>query len=294
MASRRTDPGPAEVLARDRSVTFSFDGRSLPAVEGDTVGSALAASDVSVISRSFKYHRPRGPALLHGSMPELPRRGRWHAQRACLRDPRRGGHARPLPERVAVASLRPAWRSRTGSTGSCPSASTTRRSSDRVACGRCTSVSCGAPRVSVGSTCERCPTAMSSSGTSMRTWPSSAAGLPAASPRWRPRRRGRASCSSTTRTDSAATCGPDRGRSAGTIGSPRQWARGRGEACRAGGPRTAHRAPRRGDRDRRVRGWAARRGPGRHVRPRAREAARGRDRGRRAADALRRQRSARA
>ncbi|MAB26441.1 MAG: hypothetical protein CL580_02110, partial [Alteromonadaceae bacterium] len=30
-------------------------------MEGDTVASALVASGQWVISRSFKYHRPRGP-----------------------------------------------------------------------------------------------------------------------------------------------------------------------------------------------------------------------------------------
>ena len=43
-----------------------FDGRELPAFEGDTVASALVASGQWVISRSFKYHRPRGPLTMAG------------------------------------------------------------------------------------------------------------------------------------------------------------------------------------------------------------------------------------
>ena len=41
----------------------------MPALEGDTVGSALAASDVDVLSRSFKYHRPRGLLCCSGRCP---------------------------------------------------------------------------------------------------------------------------------------------------------------------------------------------------------------------------------
>ena len=39
---------------------FSFDGRILKGLQGDTVASALLANGVRVVSRSFKYHRPRG------------------------------------------------------------------------------------------------------------------------------------------------------------------------------------------------------------------------------------------
>jgi sarcosine oxidase subunit alpha len=62
-------PGPAEVLERDEPVEFSFDGRTIVAFAGDTVGSALAASGVVVLSRSFKYHRPRGLLCCSGRCP---------------------------------------------------------------------------------------------------------------------------------------------------------------------------------------------------------------------------------
>jgi sarcosine oxidase subunit alpha len=45
---------------RSRAVRFSFDGRELSGLEGDTVASALLANGVRVVGRSFKYHRPRG------------------------------------------------------------------------------------------------------------------------------------------------------------------------------------------------------------------------------------------
>ena len=50
-------------------VRFAFDGRTYPAREGDTVASALLASGVHLMGRSFKYHRPRG-AMTAG--PEEP------------------------------------------------------------------------------------------------------------------------------------------------------------------------------------------------------------------------------
>ncbi|MFH1795236.1 MAG: sarcosine oxidase subunit alpha [Pseudomonadota bacterium] len=39
---------------------ISFDGASYPALEGDTLASALLANGVHLMGRSFKYHRPRG------------------------------------------------------------------------------------------------------------------------------------------------------------------------------------------------------------------------------------------
>lgn len=47
-------------IDRERAVTVSFDGRNLPAFAGDTLGSALLAGGEAVVSRSFKFHRPRG------------------------------------------------------------------------------------------------------------------------------------------------------------------------------------------------------------------------------------------
>ena len=48
------------LIDRGRPLSFTFDGRSIPAFEGDTVASALLAAGVRVMGRSFKYHRPRG------------------------------------------------------------------------------------------------------------------------------------------------------------------------------------------------------------------------------------------
>ncbi len=51
-SGRLTDPG--------RTVNFTFDGRALRGLGGDTLVSALLANGVRLLGRSFKYHRPRG------------------------------------------------------------------------------------------------------------------------------------------------------------------------------------------------------------------------------------------
>jgi sarcosine oxidase, subunit alpha len=63
-------PGqPAERIDRERAVTFTFDGRDVPALEGDTIGSALYAVGRRTFSRSFKYHRRRGLMCCAGNCP---------------------------------------------------------------------------------------------------------------------------------------------------------------------------------------------------------------------------------
>ncbi|MSP81399.1 MAG: FAD-dependent oxidoreductase [Alphaproteobacteria bacterium] len=59
MASRL--PAPAGVLIdRSKPITFNFCGQDYTGFQGDTIASALAANGVGMLSRSFKYHRPRG------------------------------------------------------------------------------------------------------------------------------------------------------------------------------------------------------------------------------------------
>ncbi len=43
-----------------KPVRFTFDGKTMTGVEGDTLASALLANGVHLTGRSFKYHRPRG------------------------------------------------------------------------------------------------------------------------------------------------------------------------------------------------------------------------------------------
>ncbi|MBE1285047.1 MAG: sarcosine oxidase subunit alpha family protein [Rhodobacteraceae bacterium] len=47
-------------IDRSKPLTVSFDGKSLPALQGDTLSAAMLAGGVSLVARSFKYHRPRG------------------------------------------------------------------------------------------------------------------------------------------------------------------------------------------------------------------------------------------
>ena len=48
------------LIDRNQSLGFSFDGQSLTGFSGDTLASAILANDISMVGRSFKYHRPRG------------------------------------------------------------------------------------------------------------------------------------------------------------------------------------------------------------------------------------------
>lgn len=47
-------------VARDRTIRFTFDGKTYEGLQGDTLASALLANGVHLVGRSFKYHRPRG------------------------------------------------------------------------------------------------------------------------------------------------------------------------------------------------------------------------------------------
>lgn len=60
-------PAPwGQRIDRDRRIEFTFEGRRLQAHPGDTIASALAAQGQWVLSRSFKYHRPRGVSSMSG------------------------------------------------------------------------------------------------------------------------------------------------------------------------------------------------------------------------------------
>ena len=58
--ARRLGVQPGEEIDRETSFTFRFNGREVPAFAGDTIASALLATGQRVLSRSYKYHRPRG------------------------------------------------------------------------------------------------------------------------------------------------------------------------------------------------------------------------------------------
>ena len=66
MTSKRLNAPWGSRLNRNRSLGFSFDGEPVHGFEGDTVASALLVNGRWLMSRSFKYHRPRGPLTMAG------------------------------------------------------------------------------------------------------------------------------------------------------------------------------------------------------------------------------------
>ncbi|AXQ48638.1 2Fe-2S iron-sulfur cluster-binding protein [Pseudomonas vlassakiae] len=73
-------PEPMGLLIdRERPLRFEFDGQACPGFAGDTIASALLGNGRWLLSRSFKYHRPRGPLSMAGQdantlvqLPEEP------------------------------------------------------------------------------------------------------------------------------------------------------------------------------------------------------------------------------
>ena len=55
--NRNADGGRVD---RGRVLDFTYDGQAYQGLAGDTLASALLANGVSLVGRSFKYHRPRG------------------------------------------------------------------------------------------------------------------------------------------------------------------------------------------------------------------------------------------
>ena len=67
MTSLSRLPAPMGLLIeRDQPLTFEFDGQSYQGFQGDSIASALLANGRWLLSRSFKYHRPRGPLTMAG------------------------------------------------------------------------------------------------------------------------------------------------------------------------------------------------------------------------------------
>ena len=60
MSDHRLPPAEGEWIDRSRTLRFSFEGREYTGFVGDTLSSALHASGLKMLGRSFKYHRPRG------------------------------------------------------------------------------------------------------------------------------------------------------------------------------------------------------------------------------------------
>lgn len=66
MSDNRLPEPMGLLIDRDHPVSFDFEGGSFTGFQGDTIASALLANQQWLLSRSFKYHRPRGPLTLAG------------------------------------------------------------------------------------------------------------------------------------------------------------------------------------------------------------------------------------
>ncbi len=67
MSTRLANGG--RLLTKGRALEFTFNGKRMTGVEGDTLASALLANDQMMLGRSFKYHRPRGIVASGGEEP---------------------------------------------------------------------------------------------------------------------------------------------------------------------------------------------------------------------------------
>jgi sarcosine oxidase subunit alpha len=66
MSPSRLEHPFGQLIDRDTPVTFEFEGDTVQGYAGDNVASALIGEGRWLMSRSFKYHRPRGPLSLAG------------------------------------------------------------------------------------------------------------------------------------------------------------------------------------------------------------------------------------
>src|SRR5262245_3262614 len=60
---------PGRFIDSSRPLTFTFEGQTIKAVQGQSIAAALYEAGVRTFSRSFKYHRPRGLMCMSGDCP---------------------------------------------------------------------------------------------------------------------------------------------------------------------------------------------------------------------------------
>ncbi|SEQ13285.1 sarcosine oxidase subunit alpha [Amphritea atlantica] len=67
MSSEKRLKAPMGLLIdREKPLSFSFEGKQYRGFAGDSIASALLANQQWLMSRSFKYHRPRAPLTMAG------------------------------------------------------------------------------------------------------------------------------------------------------------------------------------------------------------------------------------
>ncbi len=91
MAEINRLPAPYGLLLnRQQVITFSFNNNHYECLAGDCIASALAANDQWLLSRSFKYHRPRGVLTMAGqdanTLVQLPANPNVLADREPVRE----------------------------------------------------------------------------------------------------------------------------------------------------------------------------------------------------------------
>ncbi|MGB1237696.1 MAG: FAD-dependent oxidoreductase [Pseudomonadales bacterium] len=66
MSQQRLAPPMGLLIERDKPLSFRFEGQPVQGYAGDSIASALMGENRRLMSRSFKYHRPRGPLTMAG------------------------------------------------------------------------------------------------------------------------------------------------------------------------------------------------------------------------------------
>ncbi len=86
----RLTPQPGERIDRSKTLRFAFEGETREGYAGDTIASALAANGEWILSRSFKYRRPRGILTMAGqdanTLVQLPEEPNVLADTVAIRD----------------------------------------------------------------------------------------------------------------------------------------------------------------------------------------------------------------
>jgi sarcosine oxidase subunit alpha len=86
----RLSPPFGSLIDRQQPIHFRFEKRNYEGFAGDNIASALAANQQWLLSRSFKYHRPRGVLTMAGqdanSMIQLPSDPNALADRVAISD----------------------------------------------------------------------------------------------------------------------------------------------------------------------------------------------------------------
>ncbi len=84
----RLDAPVGLLIDRTQQINFRFEGQDYQGFKGDSIASALCANDRWVISRSFKYHRPRGVLTMAGydsnTLVQLDHEPNVHADKMML------------------------------------------------------------------------------------------------------------------------------------------------------------------------------------------------------------------